>query len=216
MGELERLKAELSRAMVALGERKGQQKRLLQQRESCLTQLEEAREQSQVFEQVIVLLQQTAEHARKQAREQIEMLVTNTLKAVFGDEYAFRIELTERAGRPEAEFYVVSRYGGERLETRPQDARGGGIVDVVSLGLRIAMLETYRPRLDGALILDEPAKHVSDEFIQPTAQFLKMVSQFFRRQVIMVTHNQHLAETAEVAYQVVLKDGASVVTRVAQ
>lgn len=213
METLEQLRGRLGRAKVALGERKGQQKRLLHDRENCRTQLDEFRDHSTVFEQVIVLLQQTSEHARRQAREQIEMLVTNTLRSVFGGEYAFKIELTEKAGRPEAEFYVVSSYGGEKLETRPQDSRGGGVVDVVSLGLRIAMLETYRPRLEGALILDEPAKHVSDDYIQATATFLKMVSEFFGRQVIMVTHNDHLAETAESVYQVVLKDGRSVVTR---
>lgn len=209
MESYESLRGRLGRAKVALGERKGQQRRLLQERDACQGQLDQFRGHSEVFEQVIILLQQTSEHARKQAREQIEMLVTNTLRSVFGPEYAFKIELTERAGRPEAEFYVVSQQGGERLETRPQESRGGGVVDLVSLGLRIAMLETYRPRLEGALILDEPAKHVSEEFIQPTALFLQMISQFFGRQVIMVTHNAHLAETAEVAYQVVLKDGRS-------
>ncbi|HLN63585.1 MAG TPA: ATPase [Symbiobacteriaceae bacterium] len=215
MESLESLKSRLGKARVALGERKGQQKRLQLDRDACAAQLEEFLEKGLVFEQVVVLLQQTSEHARKQAREQIEMLVTNTLRSVFGGEYAFRIELTERAGRPEAEFYVVSTYNGEQLETRPQDSRGGGVVDVVSLGLRIAMLETYRPRLEGALILDEPAKHVSEEYIAPVATFLKMLSDYFDRQIIMVTHNPHLAETAEVAYSVMLKDGQSVVTRTA-
>ncbi len=214
MEDLQLLKARLGRSRQALAERKGQQKRLLQDREQCLIQLETAREQSTVFEQVIVLLQQTAEHARAQAKAQIEMLVTNTLRSVFGEDYRFQIDLVEKAGRPEAEFYVFSRYGGEELQSRPQESRGGGVVDVVSLGLRIAMLETYRPRLEGPLILDEPAKHVSDDFIAPTAQFLQMISQYFRRQVVMVTHNPHLAETAEVAYQVVLRDGASQVSHV--
>lgn len=215
MESLELLRSRLGRAKVALGERKGQQNRLLQDRESCLTQLAVAREHSEVFDRVIILLQQTSEHARKQAREQIERLVSNTLQSVFGSEYGFRIELTEKAGRPEAEFYVLSTFGGEQLQTRPQDSRGGGVVDIVSLGLRIAMLETYRPRLDGPLILDEPAKHVSEDFIQPTAHFLKVISDFFGRQVIMVTHNAHLAETAEVAYTVTLKDDRSQVTRTA-
>lgn len=215
MESFELLRSRLGRAKVALGERKGQQKRLLQDRESCLTQLAAAREHSEVFERVIILLQQTSEHARQQAKEQIERLVSNTLQSVFGSEYGFKIELTEKAGRPEAEFYVVSNFAGEKLETRPQDSRGGGVVDIVSLGLRIAMLETYRPRLDGPLILDEPAKHVSEDFIQPTAHFLKVISDFFGRQVIMVTHNAHLAETAEVAYTVTLKDDRSQVTRTA-
>jgi DNA repair exonuclease SbcCD ATPase subunit len=215
MESLESLKSRLGKARVLLAERKGQQMRLQLDRDTCAAQLADMQDKGLVFEQVVVLLQQTSEHARKQAKEQIEMLVTNTLRSVFGGEYSFRIELTERAGRPEAEFYVVSPFNGDKLETRPQDSRGGGVVDVVSLGLRIAMLETYRPRLEGALILDEPAKHVSEDFIGPTANFLKVISDYFDRQVIMVTHNAHLAETAEVAFSVILKDGQSQVTRTA-
>lgn len=213
MGELERLAGQLQRARVALGERKGQQQRLLQDRAQVGHQLEEQRELDQVYEQVILLLQQTSEYARKQAREQIEHLVTRTLQAVFGGEYAFKIELTERAGRPEAEFYVLSRQGDGWLQTRPQEARGGGVVDLVSLGLRIAMLQTYQPRLDGPLLLDEPAKHVSDDFVTPAAQYLEAVSRFFERQVILVTHNAHLADTAPVEYGITLRDEGSVVTR---
>ncbi len=215
MERLESLRRALIDARLALGERKGQHKRLKQEREACRARLHELQEQSEIYEQVILLMQQTSEHARQTARERIERLVTSSLQAVFGGDYTFRIELTEKAGRPEAEFYVVSHRGEEALRTRPQDSRGGGVVDVVSLALRIAMLEAYRPRVEGALILDEPAKHVSEDFITPTAQFLKRVSESFGRQVIMVTHNAHLSETAEVAYQVVLREGASVVTRMA-
>jgi len=213
MHTLEELTARLARATRALSERRGQQHRLILDRGVCSARLDAAKEQTQVFEQVAFLLQQTAEHARVQARQRIESLVTSTLRSVFGPDYAFRIELVEKGGRPEAEFYVVSSCGGELLQTRPQDSRGGGIVDVLSLGLRIAVLQTYRPPMDGALILDEPAKHVSDEFIQPVAQFLQTVSGVFGRQVIMVTHNAHLAETAEVAYHVVLQGDRSVVSR---
>lgn len=207
------LRERLGRARSALAERKGQQRRLLQEHAACEEQLAEAQEKAVRYEQVILLLQQTADQARRQAQEEIESLVRSSLQSVFGPAYSFRIELLEKAGRPEAEFYVVSPMGGEALETRPQDSRGGGVVDVVSLGLRIAMLQTYRPALEGALILDEPAKHVSDEYIQPVAQFVKTVSDVFGRQVIMVTHNPHLAEHAETAYQVLLHDGRSVATR---
>lgn len=212
---LPQMKARLTQARALLSQRIGQKQRVMQDLAACRQQGDKAREEASVFERVALLLQQTADHARRQAKEQIEALVTATLRSVFGPDYAFAIELAERAGRPEAEFYVVSSVGGEPLRTRLQDSRGGGVVDIVSLGLRMAMLETYRPKLEGALILDEPAKHVSDEFIQPTALFFQQVSQGFGRQVIMVTHDAHLAETAQVAYQVVLKGDRSLVTRAA-
>ena len=64
------------------------------------------------------------------------------------------------------------------------------------------------------MILDEPAKHVSEEFSPQVAQFLKSFSQSLGRQVIMVSHNQHLADSADVAYLVEMSRGRSSVRRV--
>lgn len=214
MEQLTALRSQLSRTRTAVEQRKGELARLqLDQNRSSL-ELEQFLQQQQVFEQVSQLLQQTAEHAREQARANIEGLVGSTLRAVFGPGYGFRIEMSEKAGRPEADFYVLSEYEGQVLKTRPQDSRGGGVVDVLSLGLRIAMLETYRPRLQGPMVLDEPAKHVSEEYIQATADLLQRVADSFGRQVIMVTHSAHLAESGTVAYRVHLQDGRSVVSRI--
>jgi len=96
MHTLEELTARLARATRALSERRGQQHRLILDRGVCSARLDAAKEQTQVFEQVAFLLQQTAEHARVQARQRIESLVTSTLRSVFGPDYAFRIELVEK------------------------------------------------------------------------------------------------------------------------
>jgi DNA repair exonuclease SbcCD ATPase subunit len=101
-----------------------------------------------------------------------------------------------------------------QVETAPQDARGGGVVDVISLALRLALLEAFRPPVGGPVILDEPAKHVSEEFAPQVAQFLKSFSQSLGRQVIMVSHNQHLADSADVAYLVEMAQGRSSVRRI--
>jgi DNA repair exonuclease SbcCD ATPase subunit len=214
MERLSALRSRLSRSRTAVEQRKGELARLQLDRDRTSAELVQFLEQQQLFEQVSQLLQQTAEHAREQARANIEGLVGSTLQAIFGPSYGFRIEMTEKAGRPEAEFYVLSEYQGEMLKTRPQDSRGGGVVDVLSLGLRIAMLETYRPRLQGPMLLDEPAKHVSEEYIQATADLLQRVADSFGRQVIMVTHSTHLAESGTVAYRVHLQDKGSVVSRI--
>jgi DNA repair exonuclease SbcCD ATPase subunit len=63
-------------------------------------------------------------------------------------------------------------------------------------------------------ILDEPGKHVSDEYAPQLAQFLKGYSQSLGRQVIMVSHNQHLADSADIAYLVELHQGISKVRRI--
>jgi len=86
------------------------------------------------------------------------------------------------------------------------------VIDIISLAIRIAMLECSNLEIKGPIILDEPAKHVSDDYITHVAEFLKQVTHMFQRQVIMVTHNRHLSEMADRWYRVEMKDGISVVT----
>ena len=60
--------------------------------------------------------------------------------------------------------------------------------------------------------LDEPGKHVSEDYIVPLIEFIKSVGETFQRQIILVTHNQHLTESANQAYHVRLTGGKSEVT----
>lgn len=206
-------KARLAAASRQLIARKARRDTLQAERDNRASHLTKLQQQAAVLDKVVLLLQETGKHAREQSKASLETMVTFALRTVFGADYSFKIELLEYAGRPTAEFYVTSHLGGEPLTTKPQDSRGGGVVDVVSLGLRVAMLETYQPRIGGPLVLDEPAKHVSDDFIQAVADFLKRLSERYRRQVIMVTHNDHISDTADSAHRVILRDGTSLVTR---
>ena len=64
------------------------------------------------------------------------------------------------------------------------------------------------------MILDEPAKHVSEEYIFNVGNFLKQTSEMFNRQIIMVTHNQHLSAISNNCYRVEIDDSVSYVTKV--
>jgi len=94
-------------------------------------ELEEVANLIDVLEQVRLLLQRASEYAREQIKQQIEMLVTHCLQFVFGPNLEFEIELSEVRGKTNAEFYVVSTYDDVKIKTKPQDARGGGVVDVI-------------------------------------------------------------------------------------
>lgn len=167
-----------------------------------------------LLSKVSILFQKTSEFAREQAKNQIESLVTKCLQFIFESDIEFLIEIEEQRGKSNAEFYVINRIEDILIKTKPELSRGGGVVDIVSLALRIAFLQTHKPKIEGPLILDEPAKHVSDEFIFNVADFLKQTSELFNRQIIMVTHNHHLAAISSNAYRVELKGVESTVTRV--
>lgn len=204
--ELQRSLAEARKeALIRETERNGFLKLL----EDVEKQRKAAEEQRELFEKVRALLQGSAEHARLQAKRQMETLVTNALQYVFGPLFRFEIELSEHGGNPTAEFYVITDWEGTPVKTRPQDARGGGVVDIISLALRVAIVETFRPQVEGPLILDEPGKHVSAEYVVPMLEFLKSTTEMFGRQVILVTHDPHLAEGADCVFEVQMKGGAT-------
>ena len=209
--------AQLDAAIASLRDhynrRFGEREATLRKQRQVEERLAEKRVEIDKLQQVKILLQESSAFAREQARRQIETMVTNALQFIFGDQdMEFRVQIEEVRGRAEGEFLVVSKYGGEiPVETRPQDARGGGVVDVISLALRAALLHANRPALDGPIILDEPAKHVSEEYSRQVAEFLKQLSVAFGRQIIMVTHNQHLANTGDTAYMVEMRSGKSYV-----
>jgi DNA repair exonuclease SbcCD ATPase subunit len=213
--DLGALKQSLDRVKAVYHRQRGEELKLLQEKETREKRLAEVKDSAECLERVRLLLQEAASHAREQGRRQVEFMVTQALQFVFGGDLDFKVTIEEKRDRPEAEFYVCSNYGGDlRVETVPQDARGGGVVDVISLALRLALLQAFRPPVGGPVILDEPAKHVSEEFSPQVAQFLKSFSQSLGRQVIMVSHNQHLADSADVAYLVEMSRGRSSVRRV--
>ena len=191
---------------------KGKREQLFEQRSVLENSLQKVLNNIDILDKVKVLLQRVSEYAREQSRIQIEALVTNCLQYIFDSSLEFKIEINEVRGRPEAEFYVISKYGGTEIRTKPQDARGGGVIDIISLAIRIAMLECSNLDNKGPIILDETAKHVSDEYINQVTEFLKQVTKMFIRQVIMVTHNRHLSEMADKWYRIEMSDGVSVVT----
>lgn len=177
--------------------------------------IDSLRGQSLEEETVKILLQKTAEHARDISKAKLEGVVTKALQFVFGSDFEFCIEIAEAHGRPEAEFYVTSGVDDQRIKCKPQDSRGGGIVDIISLALRVAFLQIQQdPVINGPLILDEPGKHVSEEYAVKLATFLQNTSNYFNRQTIMVTHQQYLAEVADTAFEVQLSGGKSVVQKI--
>lgn len=164
-----------------------------------------------LYSNVVLLLQKTATYARTQAKAQVEDMVTKCLQYVFEKDIEFVIDFQELRNNPSAEFYISSIFDEEKILTDPQSAHGGGVVDVLSLALRTAFLELQDPPFEGPLILDEPGKHVSSDYIFNLGEFIQQSTISFGRQVIMVTHNNHLAQMGDCTYLVDIRNGKSIV-----
>lgn len=176
--------------------------------------LEDTRHRVEVGEQVQLLFARVSEEARARVKVHVEQTVTAALQAVFGKDLRFEILLRDVAGQTAAEWRVVGTMEGQEVSGDPEEARGGGVSDVVSLALRLAVLELARPRPEGPILLDEPAKHVAVEHRAALGEFLRAYAQRTGRQIILVTHFEELAALADRAYRVEQHDGVSEVKRV--
>lgn len=147
------------------------------------------------LEQVSLILQKLSEKQREIAKMRLEELGTQALQYSLGSNYRMVIELSESRKRPQAFLFVIDEDKG--IKTSPLDDNGGGIIDIISIALRLVVLQAHEPAIDGPIILDEPFKMVSKEYIPMLSDFLKKISNDFGRQIIMVTHNEFLAESCE-------------------
>lgn len=194
--------------------RNGQYQRLLSDKKRLDQSLAKIKKENQSFEESRLLLQKVGKTARESAKKRLEETVTDALRYVFGPTFTFVIELRDLRGRAEADFYVESIEGNETIRNQPEDARGGGVIDIIAIALRIALVQIYNnPNLKGPIILDEPGKHVSADYSMKLATFLKQMSTTFDRQIIISTHQPDLSSIADQAYHVELKGGKSIVTK---
>lgn len=140
---------------------------------------------------MIMLLQQAAQLSRGNIKQHLESICTMALKFVFDKDIEFVIDIEESRGRPEAEFYIqYSDSNGDLIKVKPEDASGGGVIDVLSTALRFAFLELLDdPKIQGPILLDEPGKMISEVAATRMALLLKEFEKRFDRQIIMSTHN---------------------------
>lgn len=131
---------------------------------------------------------QVAEYCQNRFETVISSIVTRCLSAVLGDQrYVFKIVFERKRNQAEARPVLVDADGNEY---NPETMNGGGIVDVVAFGLRLACLILSRPQPSKILILDEPFQGLSAEYVQAMLSLMETLAEEFGVQIIMVTHER--------------------------
>ena len=130
------------------------------------------------------LTQIVAQQVQQLAHTKIAGVVSKCLEAVFDEPYQFRIEFERKRNQTEAR--LVLERGG--FEVDPITASGGGVVDTVAFALRVACLVLSRPKLQTLLVLDEPFKYVSADYLPRVRQLLETLSEEMGVQILMITH----------------------------
>ena len=139
-----------------------------------------------------LILNTYARKVQEEVHLYLEELVSAALSIVFDEPYEFHISRSDSLTKSEARML----FRRNKMLVDPMDAAGGGVVDVAAFALRLGciLLQKGTPRL---LILDEPFKFVSKNYLPRVQELLHHLSSKYEFRIIMVTHLSEL-ETGEV------------------
>jgi len=88
----------------------------------------------------------------------------------------------------------------------------GSLVVVVGFLLRLVTLILYKNReKEQVLLLDETFSHVSEVYLEPLSEMLRMISHKLGVQIILVSHQDTLTSSADKVYEVSKVKGRAVV-----
>lgn len=139
-----------------------------------------------------ILLQRIAKEAQDGLVFMVEDVVQSALNSVFPHMYKFILSFSIARGKSAAVITLMDNLGNE---VDPMESNGGGIVDVVSFALRVAMVTLASE--EKTMILDEPFKWISSGYKEAAGDMLKALADQMGIQFIVVTHDDVIIEAAD-------------------
>lgn len=126
----------------------------------------------------------------------IAELATAGLKHVISDQdLAFKISQESKLNRVSMKFVLQQA----DVEGDPLSSFGGGAAVVVSLILRLAVMQ--RVGCANLLILDESMVALANAYVPDAASFMRRLSEETGIHILMVTHNNEFIANSHVAYE---------------
>ena len=181
----------------------GRKQVLTEQNTSLTSSIESLTKRLGYIEQAQALIQKVAQETQEQLTFQIEDVVNTALSTCFPDEYKFHMNIEIKRNNTEASL-ILTKNG---VDVNPMEAVGGGVVDVVSMGLRIASWSLSNT--NNVLIIDEGFKFLSRDLQPKMADILQEISEKLDVQFIQVSHSPDIIEKSDRVFTVALQDGIS-------
>lgn len=142
-------------------------------------------------------------------KKYIEKTVTLAIRSVFDRPYTFHLKFKEQRNRVEC-IATVRERGNIR---DPKSDMGGGLMDIIAIGFRVALLLIENPRSRMVLLLDQPFSHCGG-LIKKAAIMVKELSRELSVQFIIITHERRLSKIADRAWFVDHDGEKSIVNRI--
>lgn len=150
-------------------------------------------------EEVLQVFQTASTKIQEKLRFQVTDIVQTAVDTVFPGRYIFCMEFSTKNNRTFTSIYLER----DGLRMDPMTCNGGGVGDLVALGLRMACWTIGRTA--NTLIMDEPYKNLSANFRPIMGEILKTLSKRLGLQVILVTHDAEIINIADRVFHLTLK-----------
>ena len=144
----------------------------------------------------VAMVQEASSRTQKRLEYHISHVVTLALQAVFTEAYEFRMKFEKRRKGTECDLWLLKN--GKQCDPLLQS--GGGVCDIISFALNVALLSIAMERngIRATLILDEPfGKLHGREKQKRTSEIVKLLSQEYGLQIIMVSDVETINHAAD-------------------
>lgn len=175
-------------------------------------QILEKREENTLIEDANRFLISFSESIRQKLKDKLESLVNMALQQVFSDkEMKFMIVANPTKANLHYDLYLKT----DGNITTLYDSKGGGVLDVITLALRISYLRMLKGSLRQTMFLDEPFKNLDSVRLLLALDWLKNISELMEIQFIIITHIPELIEMVENSFEFkLINDETNVIKRV--
>lgn len=192
---------------------KGRHEALLERKQTIDNKLQELVIKTIAIEEAQVFIQKVAQDTQSQLKINLCQIIQLCIDAVFPGKYIFDIDFTIERNRTVARLLFLK----DKNEIDPLSQCGGGIVDLVSFALRIALWSIGKT--DNVIILDEPLKNLQPvELNRLGFEVIKNLSKKLGLQFIIVNNSigsENLLDVSDKVFQVSMgQDGISKVKEV--
>jgi DNA repair exonuclease SbcCD ATPase subunit len=196
INKIKQLESQFEEFTQQVGSLQGEYKTLLNQQNDSNVKIEKYKKDEIIYTQAVELLSLVQKVTRDKIKNAFENIVTHALNYIFeSDKYSFHLVFGRRGNLQELNFAVQTPDKTEPLN--PMDTDAGGTLNVISLALRIVLMEVASPKINGFIISDESFANLSEEYVERASQFLKEINQKMNRQIIAISHQSKMLDSAD-------------------
>ena len=175
------------------------------------TELEKLNGQLVTISDALYLLLAFSEATKNEVKSKIEGIANIALKTIFiNKSMKFRII----PNKNKKGLYYVPYVETEGKITPLRNCKGGGVLDIISLCIRISYLRIFKSQLEQLLFLDEPFRNLDKTRLEIAVEWLNTISKEMKIQMVIVTHIEALMQLGDVSYKLKESKGISTCTKI--